>query len=439
MVCDDRFLIVSISDGIVFMTPHSSMVVQRKTAFGLPVAGTLGVLGLLLAVSAGFGLIGGCKAENRNTFAPPPPPEVTVQSPVARKVTLYLPYTGVTEASESVDLRARVQGFLETKNFAPGQSVKKGDVLFTIDQRPYKLEVDKAKAALAAVEADLVAAENDARVATELATSGAGSDIDRILKTSARDAKRAAIASAKAAVENAELDLSYSAVKSPIDGIIGRNLVDVGNLVGRTDATLLATVVSTKPVYVNIDAAEGEALPIRRREQQELTSGKIRPGQGLDGKWRVVEMGLTDQTGYPIIGRVDYVEPTLNASSGTIRVRTRFENEDGFLLPGQFVRIRVPIEQLETIVLPEASVLSDQTGRFVMTVGEKDVVGIQRVQVGPVEDGQISILSGLTAADRVIVGGIPRARPGSPVTPKAAAAAPQATPNGAKASEAGKK
>jgi RND family efflux transporter MFP subunit len=243
------------------------------------------------------------------------------------------------------------------------------------------------------------------------------------LKTSARDAKRAAIAAAKAAVENAELDLSYSTVKSPIDGLIGRNLVDVGNLVGRTDATLLATVVGTKPVYVNIDAAEGEALPIRRREQQELASGKIRAGQDLDGKWRVVEMGLTDQTGYPIVGRVDYVEPSLNANSGTIRVRTRFENEDGFLLPGQFVRIRVPIEQLETIVLPEASVLSDQSGRFVMTVDDKNIVGIKRVQVGPVDDGHISILSGLTVEDRVIVGGIPKARPGSPVTPTAAAPA----------------
>jgi RND family efflux transporter MFP subunit len=351
---------------------------------------------------------------------------VLVQTPTPRQVTRYLQYTGITEASETVELRARVQGFLEKVNFAPGQMVKKGDVLFVIDQRPFKLEVDKAKAALAAARADLLAAENDAKVATELATSGAGSDIDRILKVAKRDASKAAVASAEAAVANAELDLSYCTVTSPLDGLIGKNMVDTGNLVGRSDATLLATVVANKPIFANIDAAEADTLPIRRSNQEALAAGKIKPGQTADGKWRVVEMGLSDQDGYPITGRIDYVEPSLNAASGTIRIRTRFENEDSFLLPGQFTRIRVPVEQLDTMVLPEASVLSDQSGRFVMVVDDKNIVGIKRVKTGPVIDNQIAILSGLTTTDRVITTGIQKARPGSPVTPKPAGA-PAAT------------
>lgn len=372
--------------------------------------------GALLLVS----LAGGCKPPARNEFAPPPPQEVLVQTPTPRQVTRYLQYTGITEASETVELRARVQGFLEKVNFAPGQMVKKGDVLFVIDQRPFKLELDKARAALAAARADLAAAENDAKVATELATSGAGSDIDRILKVSKRDASIAAVASAEAALANAELDLSYCTVTSPLDGLIGKNMVDTGNLVGRSDATLLATVVANKPIFANIDAAEADTLPIRRRNQDALASGKIQPGQTADGKWRVVEMGLSDQDGYPITGRIDYVEPSLNAASGTIRIRTRFENEDGFLLPGQFTRIRVPVEQLDTIVLPEAAVLSDQSGRFVMIVDDKNIVGIKRVKTGPVIDNQIAILGGLTPSDRVITTGIQKARPGSPVTPKPA-------------------
>ncbi|MEC9373079.1 MAG: efflux RND transporter periplasmic adaptor subunit, partial [Planctomycetota bacterium] len=205
-------------------------------------------LGVLAAAGCDFG-------DDPNAFAPPPPPEVVVANPVTRGVTTYLQYTGVIEASEIVDLRARVQGFLESIEFHPGQRVKAGDLLFVIDKRQYEAEVEQAEASVRSLEAALEGADNDAKLARELADQKAGPEIEALIKAAARDSIAAELARAQAAVVEARLNLDFCEVRAPIDGRVTRNLVDQGNLVGRSEPTLLASIVKASPCYVSVDVS----------------------------------------------------------------------------------------------------------------------------------------------------------------------------------------
>ncbi len=358
----------------------------------------------------------GCKkADEANTYAPPPPPGVVVANPVEREVVKYLTYTGVVEASEKVELRARVQGFLEKVNFQPGQLVKKGEVLFIIDKRPYEATVQQAVANVKAQKAALEGALNDARLARELADQSAGPEIDAVIKAARRDMIEAEVARAEAELESAQLNLDYCTVTAPIDGRISKNFVDIGNLVGRGDPTLLADIVQASPSYVSLDISESDVLEVRRRRAD--AGEGTEPGQISPGKWRPSELALSDEQEYSVAGRVDYVAPEIDRQTGTLSVRTRYENEDGSLLPGYFARVRFPMSTSKAMLVPEAALLSDQQGRFAMVVNEKDEVEARRVTIGVLEGSMRVVEEGLTTNDRVIVLGVLKARPGSKVTP----------------------
>lgn len=346
-----------------------------------------------------------------NTFAPPPPPAVTVAHPVERPVTRYLEYTGTTEASEEVDLRARVAGFLEQKLFKSGAAVRAGELLFVIDRRPYQAAVNRARAQVLADEAAALAAEAEARIAEELAAQRAGSEIDRITKVGRRDAARAAVLASKAMLESAELDLGFCEVRAPIDGRISRGFVDVGNLVGAGgEATLLARLVSAQPIFVTLDASERDLMIVRKARLAVAPSAE--PGQIAPGEWRPVDAATADSDRFDIRGRIDYVDPALDPRTGTIRVRCRFANEDERLLPGMFVRVRIFLETADALLVPDIALLSDQGGRYALVVGAGDTVEARRVELGALDGGQRVVLAGLAAADRVVVNGLQRARPG---------------------------
>ncbi|GMV24189.1 MAG: hypothetical protein AMXMBFR58_02200 [Phycisphaerae bacterium] len=373
---------------------------------------------LVVAAAALTFLLGGCKKEDEaNKYVPPPPPEVIVANPVQREVVQYATYSGIIEGSETVDLRARVQGFLEKINFQPGQRVSAGDVLFEIDKRQYIANVDQAKAQVQAEEAALVGAENDARLARELADQRAGPEIDAVIKAARRDVVKADLARAQATLAEAMLNLEYCTIRAPINGRVTRNFVDAGNLVGRGEPTLLAQIVQASPAYVSIDASEADVLAVRR-DRIQGGGEDAEPGQVSPGKWRPSELGLTDEKEFPYKGRVDYVDPKLDAQTGTLRVRTRYENQDETLVPGLYARVRFAMSTRDAILVPDAALLSDQQGRYAMVVNEKDEVEPRRVTIGPLDGTMRVVEEGLTPQDRVIVLGVLKARPGSKVSPK---------------------
>lgn len=367
------------------------------------------------ALAAATAMIGGCGGD-KNEYVPPPPPEVVVSTPIERDVTTYLHYTGVVAASESVDLRARVQGFLEEIRFTPGQRVKQGDVLFVIDKRQFESAVANAEAAVASRLAALDGAENDARLARELADQRAGPEIDALIKAARRDAMRADVEGARAQLIEARLNLEFCEVASPIDGRIGRNLVDVGNLVGRGEPTLLAQIVQATPAFVYVDLNETDVLALRR--ERERSGVAAEPGQVAPGQWRTCELSLADELAYDFHGRIDYVEPRLNPETGTLQIRARFENADEALVPGVFARLRFPIASKRSLLVPEAALLRDQQGRYALVVNAQSVVEARRVKIGAIDGDMRVVEEGLSPTDRIVTLGVLKARPGSQVAPK---------------------
>lgn len=368
----------------------------------------------LLVVAAG-----GCsKGDESNAYAPPPPPEVVIAHPEEREVVSYLAYTGTIEASEKVELRARVQGFLNEIKFSPGQRVKKDDLLFVIDKREYQAQLAQIKAMTESSKAKLDLAETTLERVKDAFKQGGASDLEVREQQAARDEAQAALDLSKAKLEQAQLDLDYCEVRSPIDGRVGRNLVDVGNLVGRGESTLLAEVVEISPAYVSLDVNESDVLKVRRMRQGNGEADKLEPGQIAPGVWRPSELALADDSDYAIKGRVDYVAPQMDTQTGTLKVRTEYANTSEELLPGLFARVRFPMSSAKALLVPDAALLSDQQGRYAMVVNEKDEVEVRRVEIGSLEGSNRVVTSGLTPADRVIVLGVLKARPGSKVTPK---------------------
>lgn len=356
--------------------------------------------------------LGGCEKEEPPA-APPPAPEMQVAAPQRREVIDYLEYTGNTEALAQVDLRARVSGYLEKINFTEGRPVKRGDLLFVIEKAPYEAVVQRVEADIVAKKASLAGAEADAQLAAELADQRAGPEIDRIIKAARRDSAKAAVAEAEAALTNAKLNLSYCEVLAPVDGVITRTFVDAGNLVGQGEATRLATIVASKPIYVNIAVSEADMLRARRAQvAYESANG----GVARDLAKFKAYIALADEKKYSIEGALDYVDPALDRTTATIGVRMVFPNEDGFLIPGMFVRTRIPLESSERLLIPQSALSQDQAGFFVLVVGPDGTVARKRVQVGSTDGEDRVILDGLTAGDTVIVQGVQRARVGTKVT-----------------------
>jgi membrane fusion protein, multidrug efflux system len=368
----------------------------------------------LLSVTLTWG-VGGCKPK-MNAYAPPPAPEVTVAHAINRPVTRYLEYTGTTEAYEAVELRARVAGFLDQVNFKPGAAVKKGDLLFVIDPRVYDAQAHQAEADHATHEAALRLAEITLQRTTTAAKATAVSQLEIDKAVADRDEAKAQLELSEAALATAKMNVEFTQVRAPIDGRIGKNLVDVGNLVGAVaQPTVLATLVSTKPLYVSIDAGENDLLMVRKARLAKSPGAE--PGQIAPGEWRPADIATADSNEFNVHGHIDYVDPALNPQTGTIRVRCRFENEDEVLIPGLFVRLRLLLDTTDAILAPDIALLSDQNGRYALVVNDKDTVEIRRVKTGALDGALRVVIEGLSATDRVIVNGLQRARPGVVVKP----------------------
>jgi RND family efflux transporter MFP subunit len=342
----------------------------------------------------------------RNQYEPPPPPEVTVAHPVEREVTTYGQFTGRTVAIESVDVRARVQGILQQMSFRPGSDVKQGDLLFVIEPTLYEARVQQHEADLQGAEAKARAAQEQLKITEEIFARRAGSKADLVEKTQTRDEAQSAIARARADLAAAKLDLSYTRIYAPISGRIDRNYVDLGNLVGAGEATLLATIVREKPIYVYFDVSERDLLA-----HPELLDGGLK----ASAPPLPVFLGLGDESGFPRTGTLDFTSNRIDASTGTIELRAVFPNADGRIVPGLFVRARVPYAHGRSLLVPDDAVLADQRGRYVLVVGANDVVEQRPVEMGALDGSLRVIASGLASTDRVVVRGMQRARPGFPV------------------------
>jgi RND family efflux transporter MFP subunit len=373
----------------------------------------------LLAGPAALLLLAACGEQNR--YVAPPPPKVTVAHPVQQAVTHYLEVTGNTAPINSVDLVARVQGFLQEIHYKDGDAVKQGTLLFTIEPEPYQVKVDQMKAAEAAAAATLKQAEAEYKRQADLASRDFASKSTLDQATATRDSGQANLDQAKANTRAAEINLGYTQVKAPFDGIVTAHLVSVGELVG-TSPTQLATIVQLDPIYVNFNVSEQDVLRVRAEmKRQGLTPADL--------KKVPVEVGLQSETGYPHKGLLDYAAPTVNAATGTLPVRAILPNADRALLPGYFVRVRVPVQQqANALLVPDVALGSDQGGRYVLVVNKDNVVEQRKVDVGQGVGPLRVIESGLAADDRVVVAGIIRAIPGEKVDPQmqTAAAVPAA-------------
>jgi RND family efflux transporter MFP subunit len=366
---------------------------------------------LVRAAAASLALVAlaGCE---QNTFVAPPPPKVDVALPLQRPVTRYLEATGNTAPIKQVDLVARVQGFLQSIDYTDGAFVKQGATLFTIEPETYKLKLDQAQAAQAGAQASLKQAELDFQRQSDLVARQAVSQATLDTSTANRDNARANLQQAQANTRIAEVNYGYTKVTAPFDGAVSAHLVSVGELVGVSSPTQLATIVAQDPIYVNFTVNEQDVLRIRAEARRKgLTSADL--------KQTPVEIGLQTEQGYPHSGKLDYVAPTVNQSTGTLAVRGVIPNADHVLLPGLFVRVRVPVEKQENALLvPDTALGSDQSGRYLLVVGADNTVEQRKVTTGPVENGLRVIETGLKAEDRVVIAGLLRVIPGQKVDPQ---------------------
>jgi RND family efflux transporter MFP subunit len=370
--------------------------------------GAIAISHMAFVISA-FAALSGCE---QNSFVPPPPPKVDVGLPVQQNVTRYLDATGNTAPIQSVDLVARVQGVLQSINYKDGSFVKQGTTLFTIEPETYKLKLEQAQAAEAGSQASLKQAEADYKRQAELVARQAVSQATLDTSTSNRDNAQANLQQAQANTKIAAINYGYTDVVAPFDGVVSAHLVSVGELVGAASPTQLATIVQLDPIYVNFNVNEQDVLRVRAEAKRRgLTSSDLAQ--------LPIEVGLQTESGYPHRGKLDYAAPTINQSTGTLAVRGVLPNADRILLPGYYVRVRVPFDQQRNALLvPDVALGSDQSGRYVLVVNGDNVVEQRKVQAGPAEGDLRVIESGLKADDRVVIAGLLRAIPGQKVDPQ---------------------
>ena len=356
--------------------------------------------------------------EQQNKYQPPPPAEVTVAKPEQHKVTLYMEVTGSTAPLNRVDLVARVQGFLVQVTYKDGAAVKKGDLLFQIDQQDFKIALQIAQASQEQQEALLLQAESDLKRKQELVKTSAVSVASVDDSKAKRDSTVAELAKAKGQVEQAKRNLAYTTITAPFDGNMTARLVDPGAMVGAEGPTKLATIVQINPLYVKFNIDEQQVLTVRERmRQMGVTLKDLGPIP--------VDIGLQTEKGYPHTGTLDYVAPEIDSSTGTLAGRAIIDNKDNLLEPGLFVRVRIPKQlNVESLLVPDVALGNNQQGRYLLVVDDKNVVEQRQVDVGELVDGALRIVkSGISATDRVIVGGEMRALPGNTVVPVTASAA----------------
>ncbi len=381
---------------------------------------------MLFGVATGLAV--GCQPGVQ--FVPPPPPLVDVSRPLHQDITTHIEEIGVTEAAETVEIRARVEGYLEEIHFQDGQQVQAGDLLFVIDRKPFEAERNKAVAALKVAIAEKQDAEAKYRRALPLAERNAISQEELVEKAAAYEVNKAAIEVRQADLDRAELELGYTEVRSPIDGRVGARLIDVGNFVGRSMTSHLTTVIRYHPIYATFNISERELLELIRR------GPRRDDGEELNKEAIPFYMALEDETAFSHVGHLDYADLGVEAATGTFRLRGVFPNRSpSMITPGMTVRIRVPTGVIkDALLVPELAIGTDQRGRYLLVVNSEDQVERRDVTLGRKTGAMQVVASGLSADDWVIVEGIQFVRPGSrvrrevrPLTPPAAEIVPQQT------------
>jgi multidrug efflux system membrane fusion protein len=364
--------------------------------------------------------LAGCGS--KNAYVPPPPPKVQVAQPLQQPVTTYLELTGNTQAFASVDLVARVQGFLTSINYADGAVVTKGTQLFGIERDTYQQQLDQQQATLASDQATEEYNKAEYGRQATLARQDFASQATMQEWRSKADGAAADVLNARAAIELAKINLDYTQVLAPFDGVVTNHLVDVGALVGYSGPTKLATIIQATPLYVYFTMSEPQILALQRSLAQHGVS--LRTSDLSDVP---VEIGLAGEDGYPHKGHLDYAAPQVDFASGTLTARALFENKDHALLPGLFVRVRTPIAQQDKALLTRDDALgTSQEGSYVLVVNADNVVERKVVKTGA-RQGQLRIIeSGLDAGDWVVTEGTQRAFPGAKVDPQRISLAPPA-------------
>jgi multidrug efflux system membrane fusion protein len=357
--------------------------------------------------------VAGCKKEN--AYVPPPPPDVGVAKPLQQAVTPYLEVTGNAAAYNEVDLDARIEGFLQEIDYTDGAMAKRGDTLFVIEPAPYQSKLQQAQASLAAVQAALVASEAEfTRQETLLKQNvSAQNAYDQALAK--RDTDRANVLNEQAGVTIAAINYGYTRVTAPFDGEVTNHLQSVGELVGVSGPTKLASIVQLDPIYVMFNVSEQDVLRVKAMMRERgLTAFELAKIP--------VEVGLMTEQGYPHVGALNYASPTLDPSTGTLLARGLLPNPGRQMLPGMFVRIRIPMAlgKREALLVPDRILGTDQGGRYVLVLGKDDTIEQRTVTTGAQVGSLRVIETGLAADDQVVITGLQHAIPGDKVTPQPA-------------------
>jgi len=358
--------------------------------------------------------LAGCGRQGPKSAAPIIP-IVSVAQPIPRNVTEWDEFTGRLSSPETVEVRARVSGYIETVHFKEGSQVGRDELLFTIDQRPYQAVVNRANAELGAARARSELAAGEAKRAEGLVANKAISTdtFETRVKTSTEAAQ--AVLAAEAALQAAQLDLEFTKVRAPIAGRISNARVTAGNLVtggSSANAALLTTIVSLDPIFCYFDADEASVLRYRQLHRE---------GKRVSAMFETIpaQMALGNEQGFPHEGKIDFVDNQLNPATGTIRARGVFPNADQLMAPGFFARVRIPGSgEYAAMLIRDSAIGSDQGRAFVLTVDDKNMATYRAVKLGPIVDGLRVIRDGLKESDRVIVSGLMNSRPGVHVQPQ---------------------
>jgi RND family efflux transporter MFP subunit len=380
-------------------------VTDRKTFALSRAASAASVLTLLVVLASG------CAPQ----AAPAPQaPQVSIAEVLQRDVTDWDEFTGRTEAIESVEVRPRVSGYIERVAFAEGSTVKTGDLLFVIDPRPYRAELDRAEAELVRAQANAELARNEVARGDRLLNARAISQEEYDQRVNAGRESDANVRAARAAVETARLNLGYTRITSPIDGRVSKAEVTLGNLVsgGTANSTLLTTVVSIDPIYVAFEGDERVYLKY-------ANLGQLRELRGANNVRNTVRVGLANEEDFPRDGELVFLDNQLNPATGTIRARALLDNHDGRLTPGLFARVKlIGTEVRSAIVIDDRAVGTDQDQKFVYVVGKNNVVDYRAVKLGRVFEGLRIVEGGLEPGERIVVNGLQRVRPGVTIAPE---------------------
>jgi RND family efflux transporter MFP subunit len=370
---------------------------------------------LILAAIILSPALAGCGQSQSKPQPTPAPPQVTIAKPVSKKVADQDEYVGRFVAVESVEVRARVSGYLQAIHFQDGQLVKRGDLLFTIDRRPFQATLAQAQASLAQARANLAFAESDLARAQGVAVGTVITQQTFDQRTQAKRAAQATVAAQEAVVEQATLDLEFTELRAPVSGRIGDRRVSTGNLVtgGTTGNTsLLATIESIDPIRFEFTLDETSYLRYGRVSRD----GAQAANRGLDVP---IRLKLIDEATFAHEGRMDFIDNRIERSSGTIRARAEFANPNGTFTPGMFARVQVAAAPpTDTLLVPEVAIGAEQARKFVLVVDAENIARPKYVTLGPVVDGLRVVTAGLAADDNVIINGLMRARSGTKVAPK---------------------